>query len=230
MKVYNPMNTQDEMRFWSKVEKTDTCWLWRGTMSNGNAVVFFNRRTHYAVRVAWQLERGVPPPPRVKLCRTCDNPLCVRPDHRQPLIKQPKTEKPKREKVIVFPDMPQDGGVYYILNTHNNRIYVGETQNVQFRLTQHRSNLLRQSHSNINMRLDWEAYGAEAFEFGLLVVENDISRRKMIEHSFITLYQSYAPELGYNSHRQYLFDLRNVADYDLEQLLGEHYVPRWNRR
>lgn len=71
-----------ESRFWAKVDKTDTCWLWTGQkpddryggfkLSNG-----VQMRAH---RFAWEITYGAIPA-GMFVCHHCDNPLCVRPDH-----------------------------------------------------------------------------------------------------------------------------------------------------
>lgn len=51
-----------EKIFWERVEKTDTCWLWRGGITNGYG--YFGIRlngvykSHRAHRVAWILTKG----------------------------------------------------------------------------------------------------------------------------------------------------------------------------
>lgn len=74
-------------RFWAKVEKTETCWLW--TASTGNkyghgqfTIRDESRRQHHlgAHRVAWALG-GRHVGPNLKICHTCDIPRCVRLEH-----------------------------------------------------------------------------------------------------------------------------------------------------
>jgi hypothetical protein len=72
-------------RFWSKVEKTETCWLWRASMHAKGYGQFMtrvggkqhNRRAHH---IAWELENGPIPPGKI-VCHHCDTPACVRPCH-----------------------------------------------------------------------------------------------------------------------------------------------------
>lgn len=68
-------------RFWAKVEKTDTCWLWTGKRNrDGYGLSAFHYRCHPAHRVVWEMTYG-PIPEGLRVCHHCDNPPCVRPDH-----------------------------------------------------------------------------------------------------------------------------------------------------
>lgn len=77
MAVYEPL----EKRFWRKVEKTGTCWLWTGAkFENGYGAIWTNPDTQRAHRVSWELNCGKIPLGLI-VCHKCDNPPCVRPDH-----------------------------------------------------------------------------------------------------------------------------------------------------
>ncbi len=67
-------------RFESKIRKTETCWLWEGTPWRKYGAFWMGDNNQKAHRVAWQLYRGEIPP-GICVCHTCDNPLCVNPDH-----------------------------------------------------------------------------------------------------------------------------------------------------
>lgn len=69
-----------EERFWSRVEKSDGCWIWEGTKNkNGYGSVTVNYKRLYAHRFAWFLTHGKMP--EQFLLHSCDTPLCVNPAH-----------------------------------------------------------------------------------------------------------------------------------------------------
>ena len=68
-------------RFWEKVNKTDTCWLWTGArLKTGYGSVKGEEKVERAHRVAYKLVVG-PIPAGGMLLHSCDNPLCVNPAH-----------------------------------------------------------------------------------------------------------------------------------------------------
>jgi hypothetical protein len=74
---------KDLLRFWSKVKKTDDCWVWTGKPDKDGYGVFYipNRkpRSKKSHRMSWELVNG--PPGDMHVLHHCDNPPCIRPDH-----------------------------------------------------------------------------------------------------------------------------------------------------
>lgn len=73
-------------RFWSKVEKTDGCWVWKAACNNKGYGVFYDPRKPnknkmgYAHRMIYEHAVG-PIPEDKEMCHRCDNPKCVNPSH-----------------------------------------------------------------------------------------------------------------------------------------------------
>jgi hypothetical protein len=67
--------------FWSRVNKTDACWLWTaGKDSKGYGAATFQGKNVAASRFAWMLTYGSIPS-GMNVLHRCDVPACVRPDH-----------------------------------------------------------------------------------------------------------------------------------------------------
>ena len=70
-----------ERRFWSKVNKTSTCWLWTARIdAEGYGRLFVDGRCRLAHALIWERKHG-PIPKGMKVCHSCDQPACVRDEH-----------------------------------------------------------------------------------------------------------------------------------------------------
>jgi hypothetical protein len=75
----------DKERFWPKVNKTDTCWLWQGALyRSGYGAFRYDGQMRVAHRFAYQVTVGAVPDGRV-LDHLCRVRACVRPDHLEPV-------------------------------------------------------------------------------------------------------------------------------------------------
>lgn len=67
--------------FLARVEITDGCWFWRGSLTvHGYGRLQYMNKSLRAHRVAYELFIG-PIDEGMEICHHCDNGVCVRPDH-----------------------------------------------------------------------------------------------------------------------------------------------------
>ena len=68
-------------KFWQRVNKTETCWLWTGAKrDNRYGEIGVNYKIWLTHRYAYTVTYGEIPP-GMCVCHTCDVPACVRPAH-----------------------------------------------------------------------------------------------------------------------------------------------------
>ena len=73
-----PANPDEQ--FWSRVTKTNGCWLWTGGKCRGYGMIKYKGKHTKSHVVSWLIHFGNIAQGKCVLHR-CDNPSCVRPDH-----------------------------------------------------------------------------------------------------------------------------------------------------
>ena len=70
-----------EDRFFQKVDKTESCWLWTGALnSRGYGAIGINGKSVSAHRYSYEIHKDKIPE-GMFVCHSCDVPRCVNPDH-----------------------------------------------------------------------------------------------------------------------------------------------------
>ena len=91
------------------------------------------------------------------------------------------------------------GYIYKIENKCNGKVYIGQTtRNPQTRKREHLSKLIRNTHHNLNLMLDFEKYGALNFKFTIIDVADNQNKLNELEKKYILLFNSINGECGYN--------------------------------
>jgi hypothetical protein len=68
-------------RFLCKVQKTSTCWWWKGAkIGTGYGTILVGKRTELAHRAAYEMFVG-PIPAKMQIDHICSNKACVNPEH-----------------------------------------------------------------------------------------------------------------------------------------------------
>lgn len=81
MAIRTALSQESIDRFWAKVEKTDSCWLWTAALNEkGYGVFGVKKETDKAHRISWKLSKG-PILNSLFVLHKCDIPNCVRPSH-----------------------------------------------------------------------------------------------------------------------------------------------------
>jgi hypothetical protein len=113
--------------FWSRVKKTDTCWLWTGKSTKAGYGQLSRRisgvsTTYLAHRLSWELHNG-PIPEGLLALHKCDNPPCVNPDHlflgthadnSQDMVKKGRSCKAEKNFLNQHPEVRPKGDNHYM--------------------------------------------------------------------------------------------------------------------
>ena len=121
--------------------------------------------------------------------------------------------------------------IYMILNTVNNKIYIGQTiqLNVKNRWKKHFSQLRRGVHGNNHLQLSWNKYGEKSFSFEIIEKVNSIEELDRLEIHYIQYYDSMNKSNGYNKqsgghlNRSVSEETRKkLSDYNTGRVGGEN--------
>lgn len=95
MKIIGLRYKTAQDRFWEKVIKTDTCWLWQaGLFSDGYGAFTVNGKTRRAHRVVFEWVKGEIPK-GLYLDHSCHVRHCVNPDHLCTVTQRQNTQNKK---------------------------------------------------------------------------------------------------------------------------------------
>lgn len=101
-------------------------------------------------------------------------------------------------RYLPTPYAPRIPGIYALVNSRNNKVYIGSAANLRHRWAEHRHDLWRNRHNPYFLK----AFRKEPNAFYVEVIEElpdaDKAKRLQREQFWIDFYKSYIPENGYN--------------------------------
>ena len=123
-------------------------------------------------------------------------------------------------------------GIYKIENKINGKVYIGQSNNIEKRWSEHISALNNDRHANSYLQRAWKKYGRENFEFSILETMDNTDMLNKREIYWIDYYGSHIRVNGYNltaggdGNRQItddevneLYNMYNTGDYIIADLV-----------
>lgn len=110
----------------------------------------------------------------------------------------------------------ENSGIYKIINTVNNKVYIGSSSRLHQRFIKHKNDLDGNRHINKHLQSSYNKYGRSSFIFEIIEVCNK-SLFLEKEQFYCDLYDSNCKTKGYNkrliveSNRGYSFKMPNSA-------------------
>lgn len=86
-------------------------------------------------------------------------------------------------------------GIYYIRNKINDKMYIGQSTNIDARWSHHKTDLRNNNHHNHHLQYAWNKYGEDNFEFNV-IQECNIDELDNKEMYYIKKYKTFTD--GYN--------------------------------
>lgn len=92
-------------------------------------------------------------------------------------------------------------GIYKIQNLKNGKVYIGQSNNIKYRIRQHKSHLRHNTHYNLFLQKSWNKYGEENFEFSI-VEECELSQLNDRETYWCNYYKPNVYNLGHTKNER----------------------------
>jgi len=91
-------------------------------------------------------------------------------------------------------------GIYKIINTINNKIYIGQSVDIKRRWNDHKSELRRNAHYNTYLQQSWNKYGEGNFIFEVIEFNENFTTEDLneLEIYYIDKLKTFDNNFGYN--------------------------------
>ena len=105
-------------------------------------------------------------------------------------------------------------GIYKIINTVNNKLYVGQSRNILSRFATHRRKLNKKQHYNLKLQHSWDEYGSDYFKFEVIELTT-IDKLTEREVYWIHALGALNPDTGFN---------RSINGFPAVGLMLQHQI------
>ena len=96
-------------------------------------------------------------------------------------------------------DLPKTSGIYKLYNIITNKIYVGYSINIHYRVNnQHLYELRTKKHKNKQLQKDFDDFGKESFDFFVLQDVEEIENLVIVEMEWMKKLNVFNENIGYN--------------------------------
>jgi group I intron endonuclease len=90
-------------------------------------------------------------------------------------------------------------GIYCILNTANQKRYIGQSTDLYRRKSYHFTHLLHNTHRNHHLQSAFNHYGSSCFRWLILQTTSNLSNLDHLERLWIAQFKANDPKYGYNA-------------------------------
>lgn len=93
-------------------------------------------------------------------------------------------------------------GIYMIMNTENQKCYIGYSTNITSRWYRHKYHLRKGTHTNNHLQKAWNKYGEKFFTFSVveyLPIDLSVKEYEQVETKWVLFYKSNESKYGYNA-------------------------------
>jgi group I intron endonuclease len=111
-------------------------------------------------------------------------------------------------------------GIYKILNTVNGKVYIGSATDIKKRWRDHKWYLNHNKHHNSHLQSSWNKYGAEIFEFTILL-ECLVDELLEKEKEYALKYNSLNNICGYNVNEPQKIFLNRKCSQENKDLFSQ---------
>lgn len=117
-------------------------------------------------------------------------------------------------------------GIYKIETLHNNKLYIGSSDNIEKRIKTHLSRLKRDIHHSEYLQNAYNKYGKDNLKFSVIEILETSENKIVREQYWMDYYKSYDRNFGYNMSK--IADSNTTGQKEIYQYdLDGTFIKSW---